>query len=81
ITPIGSEGLYEIEKFDFSIFIDDYGDELSVQLGYFTSLFHNDTIVKIADQFLDLLEQIVTSPNKEYSQFNLLPSYDHNLVD
>ncbi|HKX86722.1 MAG TPA: condensation domain-containing protein [Flavobacterium sp.] len=80
LKPLESEGIYQIEKFDLSIFIDDFGDDLSVQIGYFTSLFHKDTIENMAVQFLDLLEQLVQSPDKAYSQFSLLPSQEHILV-
>ncbi|HJW28984.1 MAG TPA: amino acid adenylation domain-containing protein, partial [Saprospiraceae bacterium] len=68
---------YEVEKFDLSITIDDR-EELTGQISYATSLFHDDTITKLIAHYQHLLEQLTNSPDEPYSRFNLLTPEDYD---
>ena len=70
----------ELEKFDLSISIDDSEDELRGQISYATSLFQKDTIVRLSLQYISLLEQLVETPSKNYSELSLLNVKEYNQI-
>ncbi|HKX86723.1 MAG TPA: amino acid adenylation domain-containing protein [Flavobacterium sp.] len=75
-----SEHIYESEKFDFTIFIDDSNEALSVQISYATSLFNKNTIAKLGDHYIYLLDQLTENPNKYYSELSLLDTKEYNQI-
>jgi amino acid adenylation domain-containing protein len=71
---------YKIEKFDLSISISDTPGELRGLISYATRLFHDDTIGRLVNHFKCLLEQLIQSPRKPYSQFSLLLPEEYNKI-
>ncbi len=68
---------FEVEKFDFSIYINDGQDELIGQIGYSTSLFNKTTITRLADHFTYLLTQLTKAPDQPYSKISLLNAQEY----
>lgn len=75
-----SKGTFEVEKFDFSIFIDDGLDEISAFISYATALFREDTIERLVAHYKYLLAQLVEAPEKPYSQFSLLDPKEYRRI-
>jgi amino acid adenylation domain-containing protein len=71
---------HETALFDLSIFIHDGNEELTGEIIYSTSLFKDDTITKLKQHYLCLLEQLTQSPDKLYSQLQLLDQSEYNQV-
>jgi amino acid adenylation domain-containing protein len=62
---------FQAEKFDLSIFIDDSQKELQGEISYATSLFGQETIVRLIEHFTHLIDELVEAPRKAYSQISL----------
>ena len=80
LKPFQIENLYEIEKFDLSISIDNSQPELSGQMSYATSLFHKDTIERLIAYYTHLLTQLAEAPEQPYSQHSLLSSVQYDQI-
>ncbi|SKA06553.1 Phosphopantetheine attachment site [Chitinophaga eiseniae] len=72
--------LHEVARFDLSIYIDDSRDELMGYINYATSLFREDTITKLTEYYIHLLEQLTAAPEKYYSEFSLLDTRTYNQI-
>ncbi|PWK79544.1 amino acid adenylation domain-containing protein, partial [Mucilaginibacter oryzae] len=66
-------GIYEVGKFDLSVFIDDSADSLSGYIEYSTSLFEAESINRLIGNFNELLKLLVNFPDKAYAELSLLP--------
>ena len=79
----GLKDFQEIEKFDFSFFIDDSSAELEVQFSYASSLFSHETIVRLSEGYAYLLDHLTADPLKAYSGYSLLSpaSYEKIVVE
>lgn len=80
IRPCEMANVYEVEKFDLSIFVDDGQPELLVHASYATSIFAKETIVKLLEHYLLLLRRLANEPKQKYSKINLLSSEEYNTV-
>ncbi|WDF57316.1 non-ribosomal peptide synthetase [Mucilaginibacter sp. KACC 22063] len=80
INPHHAADVYEVEKFDISVFIDDGKEELGGLISYATSLFHKDTIVRLTEHYIYLLDQLVSAPDNIYSQVNLLLPEEYDRI-
>jgi amino acid adenylation domain-containing protein/non-ribosomal peptide synthase protein (TIGR01720 family) len=80
IKPFQGSVSYEIEKFDLSISINENQEKLSGQVSYATSLFHKDTIARLVNHYIHLLDQLTQSPRKPYSQFSLLLPEEYDKI-
>jgi amino acid adenylation domain-containing protein len=78
--PFQGSVRYEVEKFDLSIFISDNQEELKGHISYATSLFHKDTIARLVNHYIHLLDQLTQSPRKPYSQFSLLLPEEYDKI-
>ncbi|NOU19599.1 MAG: amino acid adenylation domain-containing protein, partial [Bacteroidales bacterium] len=70
--PSTAAGVYNVEKFDLTIFIDDSQAELTGQISYATSLFRQDTIDRFIGHYQRLLTRLVEESGLAYSQIGLL---------
>ncbi len=71
----------ETEQFDLSIFFDDAYEEISAEIGYATSLFRKDSIIRLIEHYVYLLEQITDLPDVPYKTYTLLRDQEyHNMV-
>lgn len=52
-------------KFDLALFIQDTPDNLIIHWNYSTDVFQATTIERLAKQYLDLLQQVVTAPETQ----------------
>ena len=80
LRPLSAAPIFEVEKFDLSVLIDDSGDELRGQISYATALFHEDTIKRLIAHYTYLLEQLSENTGKPYSELSLLNSTDYDRV-
>ncbi len=78
--PYPAEDVYEVEKLDFSIYIDDSEQELMGKISYATSLFKKETIERLIVHLINLIDQLTTFRDKPYSQFNLLSPQEYKQV-
>ncbi|AGC75283.1 non-ribosomal peptide synthetase [Nonlabens dokdonensis] len=72
LKPYDLSDSYSVEKFDLSIFIDDGGEEFVGQISYATSLFKQETIVRLIEHYIHLLDQLVSCPEESYATISLL---------
>lgn len=64
--------VYSPAKFDFSLYVNDYSDELSLTFNYATSLFSSYTIKRISEVYTRVLEQFVEAPGIQLKQVECL---------
>ncbi|MCP4153259.1 MAG: amino acid adenylation domain-containing protein, partial [bacterium] len=72
----------DISKFDLTFFMDDFGGQTLIQLEYNSDLFDRETIERMADNFLVLVENILDAKNLEapVSQLNIMTKESHQQV-
>ncbi|MCU1267649.1 MAG: amino acid adenylation domain protein [Acidobacteria bacterium] len=63
---------FDTAKFDLTLFVTEYEDELGCWLEYNTDLFEATTLGQLLIQFETLLEGIVADPNRRISELPLL---------
>lgn len=80
LKPFDGSPLYEVEKFDLTVAIDESGVELNGAISYATSLFQKDTIVRLINHYMHLLAQLVDTPDKAYNQISLLNASEYEKV-
>ena len=80
LKPFEAEVAYEVEKFDLSIFIFDGQPELIGQVSYATALFQKDTIERLIDHYICLLEQLAEVPGQPYSHHSLLSAEQYQQI-
>ncbi len=80
LIPFGSPDLYQVEKLDLSIYVDDSQQEFKGVISYATSLFEKDTIERLGGHYTHLLSQLISHPNKPYSQFSLLDTAEYDQI-
>jgi amino acid adenylation domain-containing protein/non-ribosomal peptide synthase protein (TIGR01720 family) len=80
LNPLRVEDIHEVEKFDLSIVIDDTQEELIGQINYATSLFKKDTIMKLIQHYINLLDLLLESPDKPYSKISLLSKEENEQI-
>lgn len=66
------DGLYEIERFDLSVFIDASQDELYTHISYASTLYKKSTMEQFARHFNQLLSLLAVSYQEPYSKMGLL---------
>ncbi|WKL50107.1 amino acid adenylation domain-containing protein [Flavobacterium pectinovorum] len=80
IKPYQAQDIYQNARFDLIITIDDRHEELLGRINFATSLFHKGTITRFSEHYLHLLEQLIETPEKPYSQFSLLKANEYNEI-
>ena len=78
--PYPTENIYEISKFDLSLFIDDSKDKLSCNIEYATSLFHKDTAIRMSEHFQRIVEQVVNNLNIQVKEISLLTKEEYQTI-
>lgn len=63
-----------VAKYDLTLGLVEDGDELLTLFEYNTDLFAPKTIARMADNFIFLLDQIISSPEKQLHQLPLMPT-------
>jgi non-ribosomal peptide synthetase component F len=61
-----------IARFDLQLYMEEINGRLSGYLSYNTDLFHEQTIVRMAERFSALIENIIADPEQRISEFTLL---------
>ena len=67
-------------KFDLTLFMTEVSGQLNARLEYATDLFSRDRIHRMAGHFLNLLENIVITPDKPVGLLPLLSSREHREI-
>jgi len=70
LKPYGFE--HQISKFDLSLDVAEGADGLACSLEYASSLYRQDTIVRMADHYRQLLHSIAQSPEAQISVLGML---------
>ncbi|RBL90379.1 non-ribosomal peptide synthetase/type I polyketide synthase [Chitinophaga flava] len=71
---------HEIEIFDLSVFMDDSGEEITGQFNYATSLFREETIARLIQHYIYLLDALTQAPEKAYSRLSLLSPEEYQEI-
>jgi len=80
LGPYQGTKVFEVEKFDLSIYMNDSEEEITTTISYATSLFHKNSIIRCAGYFTHLIDQLSEFPNNAYSQFSLLDKEGYNQI-
>ncbi|MGB3468648.1 MAG: amino acid adenylation domain-containing protein, partial [Cyclobacteriaceae bacterium] len=72
--------IFEIERFDLSVFINDDDEKLLGHISYATSLFAPETIAGLIKHYIYLLELLVGNPAASYSDISLLHGEEKALI-
>lgn len=80
LKPYDAPALYEVEKFDLSLVVDDSKESLEGILSYSTSLFRKETIDRLIHHYQHLLSELVGAPEKAYSQISLLDAVEFTRI-
>jgi len=64
--------VYSPAKFDLSLYVNDYSDELNLTFNYATSLFSPHSIKRISEVYTRVLEQFVKAPKRQLKQIECL---------
>ncbi|WP_125722147.1 non-ribosomal peptide synthetase, partial [Pseudoalteromonas rubra] len=72
VTFEALEGLANTAKFDLDISAEQGADGMAMQWNYDTSIFNHETVVRMAEQFGKLVEQVVHQPDLPMGQISLL---------
>lgn len=80
LTKCSTVNIYEVEHFDLSMFFDDSKEDLVGQISYATSLFKKDSIVRLANHYMHLLEELTKAPDDLYSEVSLLNGQEYNTI-
>ncbi|MEW7281160.1 amino acid adenylation domain-containing protein [Aquimarina sp. 2201CG1-2-11] len=62
----------DTSKFDFSFTVTEGASGLSVEVEYCTSLFKEDTIIRLCDHFVSLLTSVISTPDESLSRLVML---------
>lgn len=80
LKPFQIANLYEIEKFDLSITIDNSYPEINGQISYAINLFHKDTIERLIGHYIQLLARLLEAPEQPYSRHSLLNTQQYDQI-
>jgi len=72
--------LYDVAKFDLSLFVNDSQKQLTGYVNYATSLFEQETIQRLIQHYIFLLQQIVRTPEQNIQTLSLLTSEEFKLL-
>jgi hypothetical protein len=75
-----SSSVYQVEKFDLSIFIDDSAEELVGQVSYATSLYSSWRIDRLIVHYVNLIEALSQDAEGYYSSLNFLQPSEYTQV-
>ncbi len=70
-----------VAKFDLKLAVSEEGDQLNCEFEFRSELFETKTIKRFADHYIRLLTQIVDTPQKKLSAFELLEQEELTLLD
>ncbi|MGG3871097.1 non-ribosomal peptide synthase/polyketide synthase [Brevibacillus laterosporus] len=70
----------EIAKFDISLDAFEMQDDIQLQFSYCTKLFRKDTIERWAIHYTQILQSIVTNPDKQLSEISILSESEKNQI-
>ncbi|WP_259065705.1 non-ribosomal peptide synthetase [Mucilaginibacter sp. X4EP1] len=75
------DNIYEVEKFDLSVFIDDSQPYLTGRFNYAKALFNPDTISAMMDHYVNLLHKITALPDAPHSSLSILSEPDRIKIE
>ncbi|MDR7119693.1 non-ribosomal peptide synthetase [Rheinheimera soli] len=80
LTP---EGLYQVAKYDLSLFITEAKDGLTLELNYATALFDQSTVAQMLAHYQTVLKLLLAKPTLPLNQLQLLsqPQQQHLLLE
>lgn len=70
----------EEAMFDFSMDVYDLKNKLEINFTYAVSLFKNETIQRWKSYYLELINDIINSNDKELWCYNIIPNYERNII-
>lgn len=79
-SPYQLKGVYEIERYDLSMILTDFNQEMIGHIGFATSLFKKQSIAQMVDHYQLLLQQLVEKPVEPYHQFSLLNQQEYTKI-
>ncbi len=80
LTPVNVSDSYKVSKYDLSLFMDDSGENISGCFNYAVSLFERSTIARMADHYINILNNITSGENKLVNDIQLLTYEEYNRI-
>ncbi|UCH97968.1 MAG: amino acid adenylation domain-containing protein, partial [Candidatus Aminicenantes bacterium] len=65
-------------KFDLTLFVHEGDNEIYFELEYYTGIFKRETITKLANHFLTLLERVIEEPGACISDIDIMSAEERN---
>jgi amino acid adenylation domain-containing protein/non-ribosomal peptide synthase protein (TIGR01720 family) len=75
LLPLG--GVYAIERFDISVFVDASGEEINCYISYASGLFSATVIEQMARHYMQLLNGLVSQPGRSHSEVPMLDASEY----
>src|SRR5690606_17247980 len=67
---------FDRAKFDFSLVVDQFGDDIWIQWTHNTDLFDRSTIERWIAQFIGLIDQVIADPDRRLLDYDVLTPGD-----
>ena len=71
---------YKIAKFDLSLFVDDFDENLNACFNYAVSLFDRSTIGRLSEHYKNILREVVSAENKRIDEIQLLSENEYEQI-
>ncbi|MED1910401.1 non-ribosomal peptide synthetase [Brevibacillus laterosporus] len=78
LRPYGGE--HTVSKFDLSLYADEDGKNIVCTFEFATSLFKRDTIKRMSEHFLQVIDSIVADPNTKLSTIEIITLQEKELL-
>jgi amino acid adenylation domain-containing protein len=74
------EFAHRTSKFDITLFTFERGDNLHLQLEYYTPIFKKETILRFVNHFLEVIDQIIREPEITLSEIDVLTTEEKQFI-
>ena len=71
---------YHIAKYDLSLFIDEHAEVLTGFCNYSTNLYFSETIQRLIQHYISILQQLVDQPGKKINDIQIITAEEYDLV-
>lgn len=71
---------YQVAKYDLSLYIKDEGEQLLGALNFSTALFNKDTMQRLTERYLVLMQQLAAHPQTKIDQLQWFSAADQHVL-
>ena len=74
------DNAYEVAKFDLSLFITDKDKQLQGSMNYATALFKRETIERLLEHYIHILDQLIKQPKQAIKDYQVLTDKEYQQI-